>query len=81
MLQLVDAAWAIHAVRAMAVFGLADHLALGPRTPIELAAATGTHAPTLARLLRSLAAIGLCATESDGQVRLTRCSAPMCRTR
>ena len=70
-LQLLSAAWASHAARAMAVLGLADHLAPGPRTPAELAAASGTDAPTLARLLRTLAALGLCASDGDGRVRLT----------
>ena len=37
----------------------------------ELAAATGAHAPTLARFLRTLAALGLCAHEEAGRVRLT----------
>ena len=70
-LRLLSAGWASHAVRAMAALGLADHLAAGPRTPEELAAASRTHAPTLARLLRTLAALGLCATDGDGRVRLT----------
>jgi hypothetical protein len=69
--QLLNAAWAAHAVRAMAALGLADRLAAGPRTPGALADATGAHAPTLARFLRTLAALGLCATEADGRVRLT----------
>ena len=69
--RLANASWITHAVRAMAVLGLADHLAAGPRTARELAEATGTHPPTLARLLRTLAALGLCATEEDGRVRLT----------
>ena len=71
MLQLLNAAWASHAVRAMAVLGLADHLAPGPRTPSELADAIGAHAPSLARFLRTLAGLGLCATDGDGRVRLT----------
>ncbi len=69
--QLLNAAWASHAVRAMAALGLADHLAAGPRAPAELAAATGSHPPTLARFLRTLAALGLCATDGEGRVRLT----------
>ena len=69
--QMVNASWISHAIRAMAALGLADHLATGPRTVHELAEATGTHAPTLARLLRTLAAVGLCATDGEGRVRLT----------
>ena len=73
VLQLLAGAWISDAVRAMAVLGLADHLADGPRSPGELAVATGAHAPTLARFLRTLAGLGLCATEEDGRVRLTPC--------
>lgn len=60
-----------HAIRIMAELGLADHLATGPRTMAELAVASGTRAPTLARFQRTLAGLGLCATEKDGRVRLT----------
>ncbi len=60
-----------HVVRTMAVLGLADHLADGPRTVAELAAATDTHPPTLARFLRAAAALGLCTTEENGYVQLT----------
>src|SRR5215213_5217985 len=52
--QVVNASWITHVVRAMAVLGLADQLANGPRTVVELAEATGTHAPDLSRLLRVL---------------------------
>lgn len=39
--------------------GIADQLRDGARTVDDLAAVTGTHAPTLYRLLRALAAIGV----------------------
>ena len=55
----------------MAVLGLADHLASGPRTAADLAEATGAHAPSLARLLRALVALGLCGREATGRFRLT----------
>jgi len=71
VLQMLNAAWISHAVRTMAVLDLADHLAAGPRTPGELAEATASHAPTLSRFLRTLAALGLCATDDEGRVRLT----------
>jgi hypothetical protein len=54
----------------MAVLGLADHLAGGPRTVAELAEASGAHTPTLTRLLRALVGLGLCA-EDGGRYRLT----------
>ncbi len=71
VMQLLNASWVSHAVYAMADLGVADHLASGPRTVPELAEATETHAPTLARLLRTLAALGLCATDAEGRVGLT----------
>jgi O-methyltransferase domain len=60
-----------YALRTMAVLDLAGHLAAGPRTVEDLAGATGTHAPSLARLLRALVAIELCAYDDQGRVRLT----------
>jgi hypothetical protein len=62
--------WTAQAVHAAARLGLADHLAEGPRSAAELAASTRTHAPSLARLLRALAAAGLL-RESAGRYRLT----------
>src|SRR5829696_9495715 len=69
--QLVNASWITHVVRAMAVLGLADQLATGPRTVVELAEATGTHAPALSRLLRVLVDLGVCARDEGDRVRLT----------
>jgi methyltransferase family protein len=46
--------------------GVADHLAPGPKSAAELAGATGTHAPSLHRLMRTLAHLGLL-TEGAGQ--------------
>jgi hypothetical protein len=47
------------AVTVAAELGIADLLRDGPRDVDELALATGTHAPTLYRLLRALASIGI----------------------
>ena len=46
-------------VRAIAQAGIADLLKDGPRPVEELAAASGTHAPSLCRALRALAASGI----------------------
>jgi SAM-dependent methyltransferase len=54
------------ALAVAATLGIADLLADGPRLVDELAEATGTHAPSLLRLLRALASIGVFA-EGDGQ--------------
>ena len=45
-------------VYLFATLKLADHLSAGPKTADELASLTGTHAPTLARVLRTLASLG-----------------------
>lgn len=51
--------------------GLPDRLAEGERTSTELAAATGTHEPSLNRLLRALSCIGLTDEVEPGRYRLT----------
>jgi hypothetical protein len=58
--------WVAAMVYAAAKLSLADHLAGGPRSADELAAATGTHAPTLYRFMRTLANFGIL-TESDNR--------------
>lgn len=54
-----------------AKLGLADLLADGPRTSVDLARSLGAHAPSLHRVLRGLAVLGVCAEEDDGRFRLT----------
>jgi hypothetical protein len=55
---------------AAAVLGLADLLEEGPRSVTELAVATETDAPSLARLLWALTAHGLFTERDDGQFAL-----------
>src|SRR5580700_11407973 len=67
--SLLRLIWGIHISRcvyAVAELGIADLLADGPLSSSELAAATGTHGPSLYRVLRVLAALGVFA-ESDGR--------------
>jgi SAM-dependent methyltransferase len=54
-----------------AKLGLADLLANGPRSSAELAQVLGAHAPSLHRILRGLAALGVCSEEHDGRFGLT----------
>ena len=56
---------------------LADHLADGPKTAEELAGPTGTHAPTLYRLLRTLSSHGLFAEDGERRFALTPLSEPL----
>jgi hypothetical protein len=66
LIQMGAASWVSAVVYAAARLGLADQLAAGPRSAAELAGATGTHAPTLHRLMRTLAGLGIL-TERDAQ--------------
>lgn len=58
------------ALSAVAQLGVADHLAAGPRTVDELAAATATHAPFLRRVLRLVATRGIVGEDGDGRFHL-----------
>jgi len=64
-------------VHVAAQLGLADLLADGPRSVEEMAVATGAHGPSLARLVRSLAALGLVAEADSGRIELTALGAPL----
>ena len=64
IMQLMNGAWIARIVHTAAEIGIADHLDDQPRDARSLAAASGTHAASLARLLRALAAIGI-AQETD----------------
>lgn len=60
--ELVDGFKLAQAIQVAAELGIADHL---PASAEELAAATGTHAPTLYRVLRALAAAGVLREEGQ----------------
>lgn len=59
MLQMISGFWISRAIYIAAKLGLADHLCDGHKTADDLAAATGTHAPSLYRVLRALASVGV----------------------
>lgn len=65
LIGMVQAHWITDAVCTAAELGVADVLARGPVPIAELATETGTHPPTLERLLRALASLGLCTREPD----------------
>ena len=64
--DLITGYWVSQAVGVAAELGLADLLSAGPRTADDLAAATSTHGPSLFRLLRALASVGLFTQGEDG---------------
>lgn len=59
------------ALSVAAKIRLADHLVDRPKSVEELARLTGTHAPTLHRLLRALASLGVFAEDAPGCFRNT----------
>jgi hypothetical protein len=71
MIQIITNFWTTRAVYIIAKLGIADSLKSGPKSTQELAESTGTHAPSLYRLLRALASTGMLASEKDGRFGLT----------
>src|SRR5262245_37466444 len=72
LMRLVTGAWAARLVHTAVELGIADHLAGTPRPVGFLAAQTGAHAPSLARLLRALTAIGVLRKAKSGCTALPR---------
>jgi SAM-dependent methyltransferase len=66
LVQMGSAYWVSRVVFVAAKLGLADQLSGGPKSAIELAPTTGTHAPSLHRLMRTLASLGIL-TQYDNQ--------------
>ncbi len=60
-----------NALRLAAELRIADLLSAGPRHASELAESTGTHAPSLHRVLRLLASAGVLEEREDGSLALT----------
>lgn len=65
LLRIVTAYQASRALHVATQLRLPDHLAAGPQRAESLAMATGTHAPSLRRLLRVLAAHGVVEERDD----------------
>jgi orsellinic acid C2-O-methyltransferase len=72
LLDLVNGSWIAQACYVAARLGIADLLAAGPRTAEDLAAATGSHAPALRRLLGALGSVAICHQREDGTFEMTR---------
>jgi hypothetical protein len=69
--RLLNGYQASQAIQVAATLGLADLLADGPRTSDDLAAATGTDAHALYRLLRALASVGVFREDEGKRFALT----------
>jgi hypothetical protein len=77
MLQLMSGFWLARAIYLAAKLGLADLMQAEPQTTAALAAATGTHAPALSRVLRALASAGIFAEDEQGRFTLTPLAATL----
>lgn len=71
MMHMATAYWASSLVYTAADMGLADRLAEAPRTAAELALSTGSDAPALYRVMRTLAGMGLFTEDSNQRFSLT----------
>ncbi len=69
--QMLFGALMQQSIYIVAKLGIADILAKKPQTAEELAAQTETHAPSLYRVLRTLASAGVFAENSDNKFDLT----------
>ena len=69
--RLATGYWISQAIYVAAKLGLADLLGGGPQTAEQLADATGSHAPSLYRLLRALASVGVFAVDQERRFALT----------
>jgi hypothetical protein len=77
LMLMMTGYWVSQSIYVAARLGLADLLKDGPRTSEELAAETGTHAPTLYRLMRALASVGIFAEDEGGRFALTPLASAM----
>jgi len=71
LVQMSTAYWVSRLVHVAAELGLADQLSAGALTADELASRTKTHAPTLYRVLRTLASLGLFTEDGSRRFSLT----------
>jgi ubiquinone/menaquinone biosynthesis C-methylase UbiE len=71
LMQMLTGYWTTQILYVAAKLGIADLLEHGPKTSAELAIATGSHAPSLYRLLRALANMRVFEEDEHGSFRLT----------
>ena len=69
--QMTNGYWVTQIIYVAAKLGIADLLTDGPRTIQELARSTTTHAPSLYRLMRALAGLGVFRESEDGTFETT----------
>ena len=67
MLQMISGFWVLRAIYIAAKLGVADLLKDESKEIGELAKATGSHGPSLYRVLGALASVGIFAEEEQGR--------------
>jgi hypothetical protein len=77
MQRLLAGAQVAEIIHTAAELGLADHFSEEPKDVASLASATATHPPSLARLLRALAAVGVVHETDDRRYTLTSLGATL----
>ncbi|HEV2336713.1 MAG TPA: methyltransferase [Stellaceae bacterium] len=77
MHHLLSGGWVAEIIHTAAQLGLADHFGEEARDVASLASATATHAPSLSRLLRALAAVGVVRETEDLRYTLTSLGATL----
>ena len=75
--RLVDGYRVSQAISAAVSLGVPDLLGEESRTSADLAAATGAHEPSLYRLLRALASVGVLTEDEDRRFALTELGRPL----
>ena len=78
LLRLMYGMWFSQVVYVLAELGIADRLQDGPRSAATLALETDSHSPTLYRVLRAAAALGLLVEDGDNAFSLTSEGVPLC---
>jgi O-methyltransferase/methyltransferase family protein len=71
LVQMAMTFWTSRTIYVAAKLGLADHLADGPKSADELAGRTDTHAPSLYRVMRTVASLGIFTEDSTHRFSLT----------
>jgi hypothetical protein len=71
MLDMIKGFWVSRALYVAAKLGIPDLLRDEPKSSDDLAQATGTHAPSLYRVLRALDSVGVFAEDDRGRFALT----------
>ena len=71
LVQMGMAHWVSHIVYVAAKLGVADHLVKGPMSAEQLAGLTATHSPSLYRLMRTLASLGILTEDTAHRFALT----------